>query len=156
MEPRASTPSRRLRVIQAIRAAGIPVGVMAAPVIPGHNDHEIPRILSAADDDGAVSAAWTLLRLTAPLDSLFDQWLAQHYPERRRRVLHSIRECRDGEVSDSRFGRRMRGEGTYAEHIAALFENATGKHGLDNVQPRLNADAFQRPPQPGDQLSLSF
>ncbi len=154
MEPRASTPARRLHAIRELSAAGIPVGVMTAPIIPGLNDHEIPKILEAAAAAGAKSAGWTLLRLASPLDRLFDDWLLQHYPDRRHRVLHRVRQCRDGKISDARFGHRMRGGGTYANQIAALFKSAARKYHLDVPLPGPNTAAFQRPPQPGDQLAL--
>lgn len=154
LEPRASTPTRRLQAIRDLSSAGIPVGVMTAPMIPGLNDHEIPKLLEAAADAGAVSAGWTLLRLAPPLDALFDRWLEQHYPDRRRRVLHRIRECREGNITDPRFGHRMRGQGTYAKQIAALFDSAARIHGLDTPLPSPSAASFRRPPQPGDQLTL--
>ncbi len=154
MEPRASAPARRLAALRALSEAGIPVGVMTAPIVPGLNDHEIPKLLAAAAEAGARTAGWTLLRLAEPLDRLFDDWLTHHYPDRRQRVLHRIRECRDGAITDSRFGRRMRGEGAYAKQIAALFASAARQHGLDAALPRLNAGAFRRPVQAGDQLAL--
>ncbi len=154
MEPRASTPARRLAAIAELHAAGIPVGVMTAPIIPGLNDHEIPKILEHAAAAGATAAGWTLLRLAKPLDRLFDDWLSQHHPARRNRVLHRLRECRSGEINDPRFRHRMRGSGHYAEQIAALFRAATRKHGLDQQLPAANTGAFRRPLQPGDQLTL--
>jgi DNA repair photolyase len=154
MEPRAARPDRRLAAIAALAAAGVPVGVMVAPIIPGLNDAEIPRILQAAARAGARSAGWVLLRLPKPIDELFDGWLAERYPERRARVLAHIRETRDGRISDSRFGRRMRGQGAYAEQLASLFEVAARKVGLDGRLPPLVATAFRRPAQPGSQLGL--
>jgi DNA repair photolyase len=154
MEPRAATPERRLEAVRLLSAAGIPVGVMVAPVIPGLNDSEIPAILNAAAASGARSASWILLRLPAPVDRLFADWLARNFPARAERVLHRIRECRSGRMSDSRFGRRMRGEGPYAEQIDALFRIAARRAGLDEPLPPLDASAFRRPPQPGEQLSL--
>jgi DNA repair photolyase len=134
--------------------AGVPVGVMIGPVIPGLNDAEIPRILEAAARAGAQSGSWVLLRLAKPIDELFDRWLADHYPERRERVLGRIRDTRGGRITDSRFGIRQRGQGEYAEQIAALFDVAARKHGLDRRLPPLETAAFRRPPKPGDQLSL--
>jgi DNA repair photolyase len=154
LEPRAATPERRLEAIRALTAAGVPVGVMVAPVIPGLNDAEIPRILTAAADAGAKSAGWVLLRLAKPLDEIFTTWLAEHYPDRQARVLHRIRETRDGRISDSQFGRRMRGTGVYAEQIATLFAVAARKHGLDRPLPPLSVAAFRRPPAVGDQMRL--
>ena len=154
MEPRAAQPERRIEAIATLARAGVPVGVMIGPVIPGLNDAEIPRILAAAAAAGADCASWVLLRLPKPLDDLFDRWLAEHFPERRERVLHRIRETRSGRISDSRFGYRGRGEGEYARQIAALFHAAVKRYHLDQPVPALSAAAFRRPPAPGEQLSL--
>jgi DNA repair photolyase len=154
LEPRAASPERRLAAIRTLTEAGVPVGVMIAPVIPGLNDAEIPRILAAAAAAGARSASWTLLRLAKPLDQIFTAWLAEHYPDRQARVLNRIRETRAGRISDSEFGRRMRGTGPYAEQIAALFAVTMRKHGLDQPVPPLSVAAFRRPPAVGDQMRL--
>ncbi|HEY2386136.1 MAG TPA: PA0069 family radical SAM protein [Candidatus Binatia bacterium] len=154
MEPRAAQPERRIEAIAALHRAGVPVGVMIGPVIPGLNDSEIPRILAAAAEAGADCASWVLLRLPRPLDTIFEHWLEEHYPDRRARVLHRIRETRSGRISDSRFGHRGRGEGEYAGQIAALFHAAVKKHRLDRPVPALSAAAFRVPPAAGDQLSL--
>jgi DNA repair photolyase len=127
---------------------------MIGPVIPGLNDSEIPRILAAGAEAGAEAASWVLLRLPRPIDQLFERWLAERFPDRREGVLHRIRETRSGKISDSRFGVRGRGEGEYAAQIAALFSAAAKKHHLDRPLPELNATAFRRPAQLGDQLSL--
>ena len=154
MEPRAATPERRLEAVETLARAGVPVGILVAPVIPGLNDEEIPRILAAAARAGARSAGWVLLRLPKPVDELFDRWLAERYPERRGRVLGRIRETRAGRLSDAKFGRRMRGQGPYAEQIGALFAVAARKHGLDAPLPPLSASAFRRPAAAGEQLAL--
>jgi len=154
MEPRAARPERRLEAMAALARAGVPVGVLIGPVIPGLNDAEIPRILEAAARAGAQSASWVLLRLPKPVDELFERWLEERYPERRARVLGRIRDTRAGRLSDSTFGRRQRGQGEYAEQIAALFAAAAKKHGLDRRLPPLETGAFRRPPTPGTQLSL--
>jgi DNA repair photolyase len=154
MEPRAARPERRLDAIAALAAAGVPTSVMIGPVIPGLNDAEIPRILEAAARAGARGASWVLLRLPQPVDALFDAWLAERFPDRRARILHRIRETRAGNITDSTFGRRMRGQGAYAEQIAALFAAAARKHGLDGPLPDLSAAAFRRPAEPGAQLGL--
>jgi DNA repair photolyase len=154
LEPRAASPQRRLEAVRSLSAAGVPVGVMVAPVIPGLNDEEMPRILKAAAAAGARAASWVLLRLPQPVDALFAAWLTEHYPDRRERVLGRIRECRDGRVSDARFGSRMRGAGVYAEHLGALFGAAARRYGLDQPLPPLNAGAFRRPPRAGEQLTL--
>src|SRR5213594_1054519 len=154
MEPRAARPERRLEAMATLARAGVPVGVLIGPVIPGLNDAEIPRILEAAARAGAQSASWVLLRLPKPVDELFEGWLEEQYSERRARVLGRIRDTRGGRLSDSTFGRRQRGQGEYAEQIAALFAAAAKKHGLDRRLPPLETAAFRRPPTPGAQLSL--
>jgi DNA repair photolyase len=154
LEPRAAAPERRLEAMAKLAKAGVPVGVMVAPIIPGLNDAEIPRILAAAAAAGAGAAGWVLLRLAKPLDALFEEWLGEHYPDRKARVLNHIRETRDGRLSDSTFGRRMRGTGPYAQQIASLFDVAARKHRLDGKLPPLSAAAFRRPPAVGDQMRL--
>jgi DNA repair photolyase len=154
MEPRAAQPARRLEAIERLSAAGVPTGVLVAPVVPGLNDEEIPSILAAAAGAGARTAGWVLLRLPKPVDGLFDEWLKRNYANRRERVLNRIHECRGGRISDAKFGRRMRGEGVYAEQIATLFRISARRHGLDRPLPDLDTSAFRRPPQAGEQLSL--
>jgi DNA repair photolyase len=154
MEPRAARPDKRLDAIRTLNTAGIPTGVLVAPIIPGLNDEEIPRILNAAAAAGARSASWVLLRLPKPIDELFTNWLAEHFPDRRERILGRIRQCREGRLSDATFGRRMRGEGVYAEQIDALFRTAARRAGLDRPLPPLSTAAFRRPPRPGEQLNL--
>jgi DNA repair photolyase len=154
MEPRAASPSRRLQAIERLAAAGVPVAVLIGPVVPGLNDAEIPRILEAAASAGAQNAGWVLLRLASPLDELFTHWLERHYPEKRERVLNRIRATRDGRLSDSTFGVRMRGDGEYAKQIALLFDASARRHRLADPLPPLRADAFRRPARPGAQLSL--
>jgi DNA repair photolyase len=145
MEPRAAIPERRLQAVAALAEAGVRVGVMIAPIIPGLNDHEIPAILERAAAAGARSAAWTLLRLATPLDQLFVDWLEKHYPDRVLRVLGRLRTCRTGKMNDTRFGHRMRGEGEYAAQIRALFSLAARRRGLDQPLPPLSTAAFRRP-----------
>jgi DNA repair photolyase len=154
LEPRAAAPERRIQAIARLAAAGVPVGVLVAPIIPGLNDAEIPPILERAAAAGARSASWVLLRLPAPLDTLFTSWLERHYPGRASRVLNRIRDCRSGKLSDSRFGHRMRGEGQYAEQIDRLFRIAARRAGLDRPLPPLETRHFRRPARPGDQLDL--
>jgi DNA repair photolyase len=154
LEPRAAGPERRLETVAALSAADIPVGINVAPVIPGLNDSEIPAILQRGAGAGARSAAWILLRLPPPVDQLFIEWLQRNFPDRCERVLGRIRQCREGELSDSRFGHRMRGEGVYAQQIKALFNTAARRAGLDQPLPPLDPRAFRRPPQPGEQLAL--
>jgi DNA repair photolyase len=154
MEPRAATPARRLEAIAALAGAGVPVGVMVAPVIPGLNDSEIPAILRAAAEAGARAASWVLLRLAPPLDTLFIEWLDRHLPLRRDKVLHRIRETRAGRISDSTFGRRMRGQGEYARQIGALFDATARRYQLGSPLPELDSGGFRIPAEPGDQLLL--
>ena len=152
LEPRASTPARRLEAIRRLTEAGIPVTVNVAPVIPGLTDHEIPAILEAAADAGAVAASWILLRLPYAVKELFDDWLERHVPDRRDRVLAAIRDSRggdssDGPLNDTRFGSRMRGEGIRSDSIDSLFRTSARRLGLANELPPLSASAF-RPPGP--------
>ncbi len=151
MEPRASHPRDRLKAIAEVAAAGVPVTVSVAPIIPGLNDHEIPAILEAAAAAGATGAGWVLLRLPGAVAGLFERWLEEHYPERKEKVLGRLRSLRGGRLNDPRFGRRMRGEGTWAEQIAALFAGARRRLGLDGPRPELSTAAFRRP---GEQLGL--
>jgi DNA repair photolyase len=145
MEPRATQPAGRLAAIEELTRAGIPVGVLIAPVIPGLNDHEIPAILEAAAKAGALSAGYVLLRLPYGLGPLFEQWLRQHYPERCEKVLSRLRDMRGGEIYDARFGSRMRGEGVMAEQIAGLFALGCRRAGIGGRFPALSTAAFRRP-----------
>ena len=151
MEPRASHPRERLKAVSRLAAAGVPVGVMVAPVVPAITDHEIPAILEAAAAAGARAAGYTMVRLPGAVAGLFEAWLERHFPDRREKVLHRIREMRGGRLNDPRFGSRMRGEGVFAQQIDALFTAARRRHGLDQPLPELSAAAFQRPdPIAGD------
>lgn len=152
MEPRTSHPRDRLKALETLASRGIPCGVSLAPVIPGLTDHEIPEILAAAADHGATWANWLLLRLPGAVEGIFRSWLQDVYPDRRDKVLNRIRALRDGALNDSRFGRRMRGQGIFAEQIRALFQTTCERHGLQTVGPTLSANAFRRPG--GHQLDL--
>ncbi len=145
MEPRTSPPQARLAAIRELTAAGVPVGVLTAPVIPGLNDHEIPALLAAAAEAGARCAGYVMLRLPFAVAELFEQWLDRHYPERREKVLGRIRTTRGGRLNDPRFGARMRGEGPFADVIRRLFRMACRKTGLSNDGPPLSTAAFRRP-----------
>ncbi|KPK83305.1 MAG: radical SAM protein [Gemmatimonas sp. SM23_52] len=145
MEPRTSSPARRLDAVARLAEAGIPVSVNVAPVIPGLTDHELPRILEAAAAAGACSAAYLMLRLPHGVASLFEAWLAQHFPDRKEKVLNRIQAIRGGNLNDPRFGTRLCGEGIFAEGIADLFEVACRKFGLDETRAALSAAAFRRP-----------
>lgn len=144
MEPRASSPAQRLAAIRALADAGIPVGVNVAPVIPGQTDHELPAILEAAADAGAVSAGMVLLRLPGAVQPVFMEWLARAFPLRADRVEARIREMRCGKLNDPRFGHRMRGEGPYAEQIRTLFRLKKRQLGLD-AKVALDTSSFRVP-----------
>ncbi|MDJ0865169.1 MAG: PA0069 family radical SAM protein [Myxococcota bacterium] len=145
MEPRASSPAQRLRAVAALAEAGVPVGVMVAPIVPGINDHEVPRILRAAADAGAQFANPIVLRLPHGVKELFDAWLERHFPERRRKVLSRVRAMRDGRLNDARFRSRMRGEGVFAEQIQALFATSRRRAGIPDEPPALSTAHFRRP-----------
>ena len=153
MEPRAASPARRLDAIKTLAREGVRVGVMAAPMILGLNDHELPGILAAAREAGAASAGYVALRLPHQLGTLFEDWLTRNYPDRKEKVLGQIRAVRGGRLNDSRFGSRMRGEGIFANHLAALFSLTCRKLGLNRERAAYTAEHFRRP-QPGGQLSL--
>ena len=152
MEPRTSVPRERLAAIAELTAAGIPCIAMLAPIVPGLTDHEIPRLLAAVQGAGAVAARFLPLRLPGAVAGLFDEWLEAHFPERKEKVLHRIREMRGGRLNDPRFGSRMRGEGIFAEQMRALFETSCRRLGLPSRGPELSTAAFRRPP--GPQLDL--
>jgi DNA repair photolyase len=154
LEPRASAPDRRLDVIRKLAAAGIPVGMMVAPIIPGLTDEEIEAILDAGARAGASRAGYVLLRLPHELKKLFVEWLQQHFPERADRVLHLLRSMRAGQTNDPRFGTRMRGTGPHAQLIARRFETAARKHGLNRRRNDLDCDRFLHRPEQGRQLTL--
>ncbi len=158
LEPRASTPARRLKAIEALANAAIPVGVMVAPIIPGLTDSEMPAILKAAAGAGAGGAGYVILRLPHGVKDLFVDWLERHFPDRKERVLGRVREMRGGKLYDSSFATRWRGEGPYADQIRALFHATKKSLGLDQHRPELRTDAFRRPePAPaGGQLRLGL
>ena len=145
MEPRTSVPARRLAAIETLAAAGIPVRVMVAPVIPGLNDTEVPAIVKAAVGAGARAATWIPVRLPHGVAELFERWLEQHFPERSRKVLNRIRQMRGGELNDARFGTRMHGSGDFARQIGALFQAACRRAGIGRDLPPLSTAAFRRP-----------
>lgn len=145
MEPRTSIPERRLEAIRKVSEAGIPTGVLVAPVIPGLTDHEMPRILERAAEAGAVRAGYVLLRLPYAVEELFENWLERHFPDRKDKVLNRLRSLRGGALNDSRFGVRMRGEGPFAEQIRRMFEVGCRKAGLNQVSLELSTAAFRRP-----------
>ncbi|MBW8283890.1 MAG: PA0069 family radical SAM protein [Rhizobium sp.] len=154
MEPRASTPSRRLEAIRALSGAGVPTGVLVAPVIPALNDHEIERILDSAKAAGANEAGYVLLRLPLEVSPLFRDWLLQHYPDRYRHVMSLVRSMRGGKDYDAEFGKRMKGAGPYAWQISRRFEMTTKRLGMVRRGMHLRDDLFVPPDGSGVQLSL--
>ena len=151
MEPRASQPHQRLRAIEALAKAGVPVSVIIGPVVPGLTDHEIPAILEAAANAGARGAHYTLLRLPYGVKDLFQHWLVDHYPDRAARVISHVRDTREGKLNSSEFGERMRGTGRYAEQISAMFNLYKKKYGLERKYHSLSTEHFRRnarSPQP--------
>jgi DNA repair photolyase len=145
MEPRTSTPTRRLAAIEKLAKAGIPTGVMVAPVVPGLTDHEMISIIQRCADAGARSAGYVLLRLPHAVKELFEQWLETHFPERKEKVLNRLRATRDGKLYNSDFSTRMTGSGLFAEQIARTFEVACRKAGIPNHRPGLSTAAFRGP-----------
>jgi DNA repair photolyase len=145
LEPRASHPSRRIAAIEALASAGIPTGVMVAPVIPGLTDHEMPGILAAAAKAGAVAAGYVPLRLPYGVAPLFEEWLELHSPLQKEKILGRIRELRGGKLNDPNFKSRMRAEGPYADHMRRLFEVSCRKSGINSPKPSLTAESFRRP-----------
>ncbi len=146
MEPRAAPPQRRLETIRRLHAAGIPVQVLVAPVIPMLNDDALEAVLAAAREAGADSARYVLLRLPLEVAPLFEDWLRHHYPQRAKRILNRIRDCRGGTLNDSEFSQRMRGSGNYAQLIAKRFDIACRHLGY-GPPTELRCDLFRRPGQ---------
>lgn len=154
MEPRASSPGRRLGAIKVLSEAGIPVGVNVAPVVPGLTDHEMPEILQAAADAGATFASYIVLRLPHGVKEIFSDWLVRHFPDRRDKVLNRVREMRGGKLYEGDFAVRGRGSGPWAEQIRSLFRVNRDRYGLTRP-PDLSAEAFRVPPsEPGPQMEL--
>jgi DNA repair photolyase len=160
LEPRAAAPQRRLEAIRGLAEAGVPVGVLVSPLIPGLTDPDLERILELAVQAGASRAGTILIRLPLEVAGLFEDWLHTHYPERAERVLGLIRQCRDGRLNDAEFGSRMRGSGPVAELLDQRFRLAVRRLGLDPCQDRpegawdLDRTQFRPPRPPGTQLDL--
>jgi DNA repair photolyase len=144
MEPRTSSPELRLDAVRTLSAAGVPVGVMVAPVVPGITDHEMPKILEASREAGAKWAGFVVLRLPWAVAPLFERWLEEHFPDRKDKVLNRVRDLRGGKLYDPKWGVRGRGEGIFAEQIAALFEVACRKHHLNEEDRELSTEHFRR------------
>ena len=154
MEPRASTPGKRLEAIKTLSEAGIPSTIMMAPVIPALNDHEIERVLDSGKAAGAAAASYVLLRLPLEVSPLFRDWLLRNYPDRYRHVMALVRSMRGGKDYDAEFGKRMKGAGPYAWQIGRRFEMAAKRLELNLTRRPLNCDLFVPPLGTGVQLSL--
>ena len=154
LEPRAASPAHRLAAVELLAKAGVPVGVLVAPIIPGLNDHEIPRVIAAVAEAGAKWVGKVVLRLPFAVAPLFEQWLERHAPLRKENVLSRVRALRSGKLNDARFGVRMRGEGIFADQISQMFHVARRKAGLAEDGPELSTTAFRRPE--GAQLGLDL
>lgn len=145
MEPRAARPEQRLKTIRQLADAGIPVGVMVAPIIPGLTDHEIPAILDAAAAAGARRAGYVVLRLPYAVKDVFSEWLEVHLPTKKDRILDRVRAMRGGALNVSEWGSRMKGEGIFAEQVHALFAASARRTGLDRGRIDLSSVNFRRP-----------
>ena len=152
LEPRTSHPRERLKAMAKLAAAGVPVGILVAPILPAITDHEILDVLRAAAEAGASFARYTLLRLPGAVAPLFETWLEEHFPERKDKVLNRVRSMRGGRLNDSRFGHRFHAQGPFADQVRGLFRMGCRRHGLVQGPPVLSTAAFRRPG--GDQLSL--
>ncbi|MBA3899299.1 MAG: PA0069 family radical SAM protein [Bacteroidetes bacterium] len=153
LEPRTASGLKRLKTLEALAKNGIPVRVMAAPIIPGLNSHEIPAILKAASEHGAKGASYIIVRLNGQVGLIFTDWIKKTFPDKADKVLHQIQSCHGGSLNDSRFGTRMKGEGKEAEAIASLFKISYLKYFKNQSIPPLNTSAFKRPGST-EQLSL--
>lgn len=154
MEPRVPMPKRRLATIRTLVQAGCPVRVMASPMIPALNDHELEAILAAGAEAGAVAASYITLRLPLEVAPLFRDWLAEHYPGKAERVMARVREFQGGQDYLPKWGKRMRGQGQHAELLRSRFKIALRRYRLADDLPPLRTDLFRVPPKPGEQLSL--
>ena len=152
LEPRASPPIRRLAAVRELAKAGVPVGVLVAPIVPGLTDHEGPAILAAAAEAGASYVGWTMLRLPYGVSNLFEEWLENHYPLKKEKVLALIRDMRGGKLNDKEFGSRMRGEGRYVEGVWTLLRMSARRLGISTRGPELSTASFRR--AGGAQLDL--
>ncbi|SOH93152.1 DNA repair photolyase [Monaibacterium marinum] len=154
LEPRASAPQVRLRAIGALARAGVPTGFMMAPIIPALNDHEIEKVVESGARAGATWCAFVALRLPREVSPLFRDWLDEHYPARAHRIMAQVREMHGGKDYDSEWGKRMKGEGVYANLIARRFEAAMKRHGLRRRTAPLDCSRFAPPARKGDQFTL--
>ena len=153
MEPRTTTGKQRIRVIKELSDAGVRMGVMLGPMIPGLNEHEMAAIMKEASEAGATFSAYTFIRLNGAIKFLFHDWLYKNYPDRADKVWHLIEQSHGGKVNDSQWGRRMRGEGEIATMVAQQYEKYKKRFGLDNERWELDTTQFQRP---GEQITFGF
>ena len=153
LEPRTASPAARLKTIKMLNEAGVPVGVLVAPVIPAITDHEVEKILEACAEAGAISASFILLRLPTEVKELFREWLQTHYPDRAEHVMSLMRQMRGGRDYQSQFGTRMRGTGELAELLAHRFRTACRRLGLNENRPRVETPNFRVPPEDNTQMS---
>lgn len=149
MEPRTTTAKQRLKVIEELSSAGIRTGVMLGPMIPGINDHEIQRIMKSASDVGATFSAYTFIRLNGAIKLLFHDWLFKNFPDRADKVWHMIEQSHDGKVNDTRWGVRMRGEGSIADMISQQYKKYGKLYGLNQDRWELDIHSFRRPGEQG-------
>ncbi len=154
MEPRAATPQRRLWALRQLNAAGCPTAVMLAPMIPAINDHELEALVRAAAVSGAKGASYIVLRLPLEVRDLFVEWLEEHFPDRAKRVMRYVRELHGGRDYDPQWGKRLSGEGVYADLIRRRFQRATAQHGLARENPPLRTDLFNTPAAETPQFSF--
>ncbi|PYF72626.1 PA0069 family radical SAM protein [Pedobacter nutrimenti] len=151
MEPRTTTAKQRLKIVEDLSKAGIPVGVMVAPLVPGLSDHEVPKILKTIAGHGAKHAGYTIVRLNGAIGIIFEDWLRKNYPDRFEKVWHMIQSCHGGQVNDSRYGQRMRGEGNIAQIIRDNFKLHCRINKLNVLKTQLDSSLFC---VPGAQLNL--
>jgi len=144
MEPRTVTAEQRLKVIETLTSVGVPMGVMTAPIIPGLNDHEIPKLIEAAANHGALGAGYTIVRLNGAVGAIFKDWIHKNFPDRAERVLHLIESCHGGKLNDSRWGTRTRGEGNIADVVNQVFKLAVRKHFANRSFPAYDKSLFRR------------
>lgn len=158
MEPTVTTPARRMKIVETLARAGVPVGVSVSPIVPGLNDGDIPQVLEAARNAGATHAFWVMLRLPGSVKQVFEERLRASLPMRAEKVLRRLREAHGGKLYDARWGMRQSGEGIYADAIKTLFEKTSRRLGLrrEDVADGPEPDTFRRPPRPGQQTSFGF
>ena len=154
MEPRTSSPAQRLETIHQLAEAGVPVGTLVAPIVPGLTDHEIAPLVEAATEAGARYAGYIVLRLPWAVAPLFERWLEEHYPDRKDKVLKRVRSVRGGKLYDSEYGKRMRGEGLFAVQIERMFEVACRRAGIFGRDAPLSTEHFRVPERAGHQMRL--